>query len=596
MKHLINGIEISPRNRDEIGVVSNFSGSPDQLRLSTESVILPREAYDIIKTHIQQNGVFIGIPYQVQMDGGITLDYYIDLTEKPQVRQHEIEVTLKKRKGLDDFLEKAQGTSFELMAKQGVQFNIRVLPYFVIKDNMQDQLLTLSITTYVITKEIITATREVAEATNDFIAAIQPIPVITLTGVGFAYNTAAIWKASVNLLIRSIYLAGLVILIIKLANDMFKILFPPKRYLKGVYFFDLMKKGCQFLGYDFQTTLFSESSKNWFCLPVPLTDDNESIFEFLLGDLDKPFNKGYPSSSDTVGLFGNFIEEMKKIFNAEIFIQGNVVRLERRDYQISVAQNIVIPALALQSERDDQFTYNTDEAWKRYYIRYALDYTDMHSIEGPIYEMHDAEYSMENNVPVTDNDLVLIKGLNEVPINFALGANKTKFTILELAAIVFYGIIDVTTWIVTLGFGGTNFVSLITDRLGALKVSQQYWGITKALYVRNAGTKKVKGKEFPQVLFDGDYRTEQSAARLWTKYHYINAIDQNDFLIREKVRFRLRANEFVSLLNSNYALIEGKVCELVEITWIDEKSFAEITYKEPFDYADGKVTIIRVDD
>lgn len=596
MKHFINGIEISPRNRDEIGVVSNFSGSPDQLRLSTDSVILPREAYDIIQNHILQNGVFIGVPYQVTMEGGITLDYYIDLTAKPQVRQHEIEVTLKRRKGIDDFIEKAQGTSFELMAKQGVQFNIRVLPYFVVKDNMAEQLLSLSLSLFIVGKELISATRDFADAINDLVEASTPIPGLSPTGPTVSFNVPAIWRASVNVLVRTIYLAGLLILIVKLANDFFKILFPPKRYLKGAYFYDLMKKGCQFLGYDFQTSLFSENSPSWFCLPVPLTDENESIFEKLLGDLDKPFNKGYPSASDTVGLFGNFIEELKKIFNAEIFIQGNIVRLERRDYQMNVAQNVVIPALALQGDRDDQFTYNTDEAWKRYYIRYALDYTDVHSIEGPIYEMHDVEYSTENTVPVTDNDLVLIKGLNEVPINFALGANKTSLTILEFTALIFYGLVDVVTFVITLGFGGTNFVSLITDRYGALKVSQQYWGITKALYVKNAGTKKVKGVDYPQVLFDGDYRTEQSAARLWTKYHYINAINQNNFLVREKVRFRLRANEFVSLLNSNYALIDGKVCELLEITWIDEKSNAEISYKEPFDYAVGKVNIIRIDD
>jgi hypothetical protein len=595
MKHFLNGVEITPRNRDEIGVVSNFTGDPNELSLSVDSIVLPREGYEIIQQHILTNGVFIGIPYTVEMDGGITLDYYVDLTEKPIIRQHDCEVTVKRRKGIDDFMEKARGTSFELMRSKGVQFNIRVLPYFVIKDNISETLLTMSVSLYVIGKELIQATQELVEAINDLIEASTPIPGLAPPGIPVvSFNVPAIVRASLNVLLRAAYLTAIVILITNLALQMFNILFPPKRFLKGVYFYDLMKKGCQFLGYDFQSSLISES-KSWFCLPVPLKDDNDSIFEKIFAELVAPFNKGYPTASDTVGLFGNFIDEVKKIFNAELFILGNVVRLERRDYQANIAPQVVLPALSLQSERDDAYTFNTDEMWKRYYIKYALDFTDLHSVEGPIYEMHDAEYSTENSVAVSDPSLVTIKGLNEVQINFSLGANKTSLTALEFTGLVFFGLIDVITFVCTLGFAGTNYVQLITDRYGALKVSQQYWGITKAIYVKNAGIKKVQGTEYPQVLFDGDYRTVQSAANLWDKFHYIEAIDKNDFIIKENVRFRLRANEFVSLLNSNYALIDGKVCELLRIEWIDEKSNANISYKEPLDYANGKVNIIRVD-
>jgi hypothetical protein len=595
MRHFLNGVEITPRNRDEIGVVSNFTGDPNELSLSVDSIVLPREAFDIIKTHIQNSGVFIGIPYTVEMDGGITLDYYVDLTEKPVIRQHDCEVKVKRRKGIDDFMEKAQGTSFELMAKNGVGFDIRVIPYFVIKDNAGEALLTMSVSLYVIGKELLVAGQELIEAVNDLIEASQPIPGLAPPGVPtVSFNVPGIVRASLNVLLRAAYFTAIVILITNLAAQFFNILFPPKRHLKGVYFYDLMLKGCQYLGYNFQSSLLT-TNKSWFCIGVPLKDDNDSIFEKLFYELVAPFNKGYPTASDTVGLFGNFIEELKKIFNAELYITGNTVRLERRDWQTAVAPQVVIPALSLQSDRDDAYTFNTDEAWKRYYIRYALDYTETHSLEGPIYEMHDAEYSTENTVPVSDNSLVLIKGLNEVQINFALGANKTSLTALEVAGFVFFGLIDVITFVCTLGFAGTNYVTQITDRYGALKVSQQYWGITKAVYVKNSGTKEIDGTTYPRVLFDGDYRTAQSAATLWNKFHYIEAIDKNDFIIKENVRFRLRANEFVSLLNSNYALIDGKVCQLLKIEWIDEKSQANVSYKEPLDYADGKVNIIRVD-
>ena len=96
MRHFLNGIEVAPRNIDDIGVVSDFSGNPDILSLNTESVILPREANDLIREHINNVGLFEGIPYSV-VTSGQTLEYFVDLTDGLKVREHEVEVNLKKR-------------------------------------------------------------------------------------------------------------------------------------------------------------------------------------------------------------------------------------------------------------------------------------------------------------------------------------------------------------------------------------------------------------------------------------------------------------------------------------------------------------------
>jgi hypothetical protein len=49
------------------------------------------------------------------------------------------------------------------------------------------------------------------------------------------------------------------------------------------------------------------------------------------------------------------------------------------------------------------------------------------------------------------------------------------------------------------------------------------------------------------------------------------------------------------LLQNNYAWIDGKLCEILRLEWIDEKSDANITYKEPNDWANGKVTLLKID-
>jgi hypothetical protein len=49
------------------------------------------------------------------------------------------------------------------------------------------------------------------------------------------------------------------------------------------------------------------------------------------------------------------------------------------------------------------------------------------------------------------------------------------------------------------------------------------------------------------------------------------------------------------LLNNNFADIDGVVSEILKIEWIDEKSFAQITFRQPSNWASGKVvtTIIN---
>jgi hypothetical protein len=155
MKHYLNNIEITPRNRTEIGVVSDFTGSPDILNLTTDTIILPREANDIIKQHISSVGLFEGLPYKVELDGNITIDYYIDLTSDIKVRLNEVEIKLFRRLGVDNFKSRADGTSFELMLSKGVLFDTYNVPYFVIKDNQVETAITLFIAIYVMTKELI---------------------------------------------------------------------------------------------------------------------------------------------------------------------------------------------------------------------------------------------------------------------------------------------------------------------------------------------------------------------------------------------------------------------------------------------------------
>jgi hypothetical protein len=577
MRHLLNGIEISPRNRDSIGVISDFTGNPDVLSLNVDTLILPREANQYIKTWIQNNGLFIGIPYTVEMDGNISLEYYIDLADsssKPIIRQHEIEVKIKRRNGTDDFWEKARGTSFDVMVKNGLVFDVKRVSYIVVRDDAGMMAFQISISIFLMTVQLIDAIKELSEATIDLIA--NPI-----SGAG-------------KFVVKLIYFVGLLAALIELMSQLFPIIFPRIKYMRGIYYTEIFKKCCSYFGF---TALPSETIFNlqpgWLTLPVPLDKSNSDFHEGISNDLLDVNARGHCSASDTTPTFGAWLDEVLKQFNAKLFIDSinKTARIERRDWLDNQTQLQIDPALNIQPDRDEQFTYNTEDTWKRYYISYTLDYTDTHTVDGVMFGRHQAEYSTENNISTPYQDLVTIKGLNEVRINFAMGAPKEKLSYIEELGAGFALIVDVVTNVVASIFGasGTNYYQQIQDRVNTMKISNEYFGVTKSLYVKPSvsGGDKVN-------LYASQYDSKVSATGLWNNFHYINFIANNDYIIHEEARVRLRQNQFVLLQSNNFIFTNNKWCEVLRLQWIDEKSDATITYKEPFDWANGKVRLEKI--
>jgi hypothetical protein len=572
MKHFLNDIEISPRNRTDIGIVSDFTGNPEVLKLSTDNVILPREGNEIIKNHIQTQGLFEGVPYRIELDGGVVLNYYVDLLDSStKFRNFECEVALKKRKGEDDFFDKASGATFEWMLSQGVQYNLESIPYVVVTENQVEQAISLLISLYVMGKELISAGQAVVDAVSEIIQAT------TLNvGVPPSIDTGDVIVAIIKAIARIAYFALVLALVIDLATQLFQLLFPPIRNFSGCKFKELMTKSCQQLGFTFESSLL-DSEPNWTILPVPLVKNRQSIFEIQPAFLNNAFNKGVPSSSDTTPTLQSFIEGMETMFNGQIKVNNGVVRFERRDWWMNQTTNQLIPALSLQSERDDEFQYNTDEVWKRYYIHFQTDFTEIHSCDGTLYDIHNCEFSTEPTSFI-NQDLVSIKGLQDVNIPFALGARKEKLNWLEEIAKNLAKVIDKVTGVFG---GGTNYESQIGDRKNVLMISQQFFATTKVLWTIN-GRQPITFKD------------KVSAIQLWNKYHYINQIQENDWIVKNDVRIQMTSNDFVTLQDNNFAVIDGLMCEILNCEWIDEKSFAKITYKQRNQYSTGKVLTLQI--
>lgn len=568
----INGTIINPVNAGQIGVTASFGDRVDELSLNVDNLILTREDYDIIRQHNASVGYFQGIPINATAIGGVGIPNvvieYFGYFKGAIFNSFTVELPVKKRYGSDQFWQKADGTSFELIATT-TSFPIFDCPYVIIKDNQAELAVSLAITLYLMTREALEATKQLITSISDLIGAVTPN-----VGAGVTMDIGDIITQVIKIIFQLSYLALLIVAIVDLSKQLFELIFPKIRNFKACKVKDLLSIGCQNLGYNFSSTLL-DAIPGLTILPKPLKKQSKKWFEFKQNSLTNAFNKGYPTSSDTTSTVGRLLEAIRVQFNGKVRIIGNTVHLERRDYWASITTNSLIPALAVQESAIDRYQYNIDEAWKRFYITYQSDISDLHTYDN--FGGIDAEYSCEP-INVVNADLVDITGYVEINIPFALGARKEKLNWLEEFVKSVFKLIDKV--INTFG-GNSSLVAKIENRIGVLVISQQYFQTTKMLYT-------VAGKQ------PANYLDKIRPSALFNNYHYIDRIEINGFKIRDEVPVAVSPSDFVSLLNNNYADIDGVVMEITNFDYIEDAKTMTISYREPDNYANGEVQTILI--
>ena len=117
---------------------------------------------------------------------------------------------------MDNFKERADGTTFTLMLEKGVIFETTKVPFFIIKDNQGELLLNVAITGFIMAQSLIEATKDVAEAFAQLQTAFVP-------DTTFGINVGEVIQASLNLIIKLAYYIALVIIVVRLAEQLFQV-------------------------------------------------------------------------------------------------------------------------------------------------------------------------------------------------------------------------------------------------------------------------------------------------------------------------------------------------------------------------------------
>jgi hypothetical protein len=524
MKHFINNTEIAPVNLFDIGINVNFEADVDQNKLTTDTIKVNR----------------------VEFAQGKELNFAIDFTNNYRDFGNEAEINLRPIKSHDHFFDDAQGLSFELVNTK-IPFIGFELGYQIIPKDATAQGITISITLFMITVAIADQTRETAKTTKEFsvIIAYSPFPL------------GKTIEAGIQLAIQIAYLAILVYQALQLADRLFNLVFPKVRYLKACTVAELLEKSCQYLGYTFKSKLIQKDYNSLSILPIPLNTTNKKWYELFSNDINVAYQKCYPSANDVTPTLGTLLNTISTMFNGHIRVYDKEVYLERWDYWQNANKLNLKQPLNVQDLRKNVWSFDTSKLFKRYYIHYAVDYSDQTTLDN--YENTNAEYS-QDLISGATNEFNLIKGLTDINIPFARGKAKFYQSWLEKQFTSLFEEID--------KLAGTNYAYKVNKK-GNLVITEQFFSTTK-LFMWD-GAKKISQTQ----------ETKLHATYLWDNYHSINSIDKNQFIIYENVKIPMTSSEFVEIYKNNYVTIEGVSCKIISLQYFDNKNFAIISFKMP---------------
>lgn len=569
VRFYINGQEAEnyPLDIKNMRIVVNWvdgHGSP-QINFS-EMVLKGADAQQVMSRELSQLGFYNGIPFRIDAldsngNGTTVFDGYIDLAENPPtfIGCDEVKVSLKEKQGGQWFEIQKDTFSFKFLEEERVtitQSDFVQVPYIInyIPDVLHVSLLSISV--YLMVKELAELIKDTAQTISEATNASTPIPGFSPTGPTVSVDVGAIILASLNLAARIIYSVAMIIHIKNMVTEIFEQLVPLKRFHTGIRLKTLMEKGCQELGLNFESTIFDGDYGNVVYIPSKYAKGNL---------IASNFDSGVPEVNDSGYFFGAMFDLMRRMFNATYKIQNGTLRLERWDYWRQ-SGNYQFPAnYEDQDRRRSVKSFNTNELKSGYYIQFSYDEQDQNTLDNLYGINHDAITYLQTELPDYKN----LFGNEEVRLPFALAVRKNKLTIFEEVFKSFAKVVDKVTG--AFG-GGTNFATRIEQRVGAMYLSDHKFSVPK-LVLMSGSTISPQNREIVRASY------------LWNNYHFINSFvvlnsKHNQHILYKSVKDRFCFEKFVNLLQNNFGVDEeGNDAEAERLEWEIKNDVAYIDYR-----------------
>ncbi len=549
----------TPGNLGEINLSANWGtreGITEQ-EISTTSIEFVLEDAKKLNQHVVDGlnggvGIFEGLPYKINIDNTNIFDGFIDLSDDAEfVESEKVIANIVKTGGSDWLNDVADGFSFAFLREQNyiVDSDFVVVPYVL---NFRPEAFIvgqLSISVFLLQRELVQGIRDIADSTANFLEVIGKLNPI-----------GEIISATAKLVAQIAYTTAVVIALVQTIKDLVNQFFPPVRRYRGMTIKRMFETGLNYLGLNFQSTIFDDPLfKKSVFLP------SKSKRGGLFGNTDK---YGNPNQNSSVYNFGDFIRVMLSMFNADYKIENGTFIFERRDYWNNLSTYILPDVETNQTARLSELQYNTNEFVKNYFISFQTDVQDQNTLEN----FEGTNYQVINEpITVINNQMTSGKGLAQIRPPFARATRKNELTTVEKTL---FRVVNLADSVINFLGGNSNLGSLISNRVGMMSLSADTTTADKFLFIENEQMSA----------------TQISAKLLWDSFHFIESfaeitgadgrIYHNQQIIRtaEKVPFCL--TDWNKLLNNNkFTTTTGKTGEIISIDWDFQKGLANIQYK-----------------
>lgn len=458
---------------------------------------------------------------------------------------------IKQLQGVDWTEEQANSFSMAFLFEKGkvTDADFVKVPYVInyIPDNLQ--LLTLSISVFMLTKEIIEVVKSVTETVSDLIESVIPNTPSPLPSWSLGKVVALGLKAA----LETAYAIGISIAIAKMIKEIVEQILPKKRFHLGMKITTVFERGCEHLGLEFSS---KQLEKYGDLVLIPSKGFKGGSPE------DYDTEAGFLGSGDIGYYFGDFIEIMKGIFYSDFNIIDGVFHFERNDFFADKGNFVKKDIYNNQERLLDEESKNTDELKANYLIKFAFDIQDQNTLDNQDRRV----YSNHIGLKVVSNEkLVNTKGGQVVDIPFSLAVRKNSLTRVEKSLKSLLELSDKIT--------GRSDASAIKSRLGSMHMSSHF--ITSGKFVVMEGDNLATNQ-----------RDLINAELLWDNEHHITSFVPINGIHNQYIKFEdepsdpFCEDDFKELINSRFFPSKnGNFGKMDSFKWKPYRNTAVLNYR-----------------
>lgn len=569
---ILNGDNSSEiKELHDLEILASVEEGNVNARITTEQITLVNNYAKLVRDYIAggangtTNGIFEGLPLQIQENGVNVFDGYLDfLNDFEIVNTTTVKSRIKKHDGNNNFQDRANGLTFGYLDELNLigDNDYLSIPYIIEKEFNFIEFSFIAFSIYSISRDLQTQIRIISQQAANIVGLVSSV-----TAAGGA-AALAIAQIALNV----IFAAALVIILVNLILELIRYIFSPIKYHKGIKLQRLVEIGCSYLGYSYNSTITDLPEIAIIPTKTGIDKDSQQVKLINGIQIDQP-GVGYPSASDFGYTLGEIFELINKLFYSEFTIKNGVVEQHVTDSNWWIQESTYTLPDILQ----ESIVTNANELISDKLITFKTDVKDVNSFEnfrGHTYEIRTRPIS------TSDNRNVLMNGFERIDIPYDLPNRKNKLNNFENFA---FNLIDKVEEIIQVFNGSVdNLTGFITERIGCNILETDYLHVPKIMKLNSA------------LRLQVNQRTFWSAKYLYDLYYFRNSFVLNNFgnqyYIYKNVRVPFGFEQFTQLTENSYFYNQGgDLCKLEQISWNVSQDFALIDYRVQTKYTSNLV-------